>query len=160
MKLKPLEEFICDFCGEIIRTPAEGWLEWLVDPVSQKSYGFRIVHHATSSPRKLGGCYQYSHREDVRDLQLNDFTGREGLARLLSFLDEGPYHSPEYHGPEVRDLREFTEILRRLEIPYYEEARIWWDKAMGDGYFGDANPATMYHPETLKGLVNRYATKE
>jgi hypothetical protein len=57
MKLKPLEEFLCDSCGEVIRTLAEGWLEWLEDPASLKDYDFRIVHHSLSSPRGPGGCY-------------------------------------------------------------------------------------------------------
>jgi hypothetical protein len=28
--LKPLEQFICDKCSNVIEKPEEGWIEWLL----------------------------------------------------------------------------------------------------------------------------------
>jgi hypothetical protein len=47
MRLTPLAEWACDECGDIIRDPAHGWLEWVYDT---RPHAFRIVHHAPHSP--------------------------------------------------------------------------------------------------------------
>jgi len=31
MRLRPLKQFICDCCNEIIEQPEQGYLEWLAD---------------------------------------------------------------------------------------------------------------------------------
>ena len=61
IRLKPLQQWLCDECGEVIEEPAHGYLEWLQDD-SHKAYGFRIVHHAPRSPRRPSGgdCYRYT----------------------------------------------------------------------------------------------------
>jgi hypothetical protein len=91
-----------------------------------------------------------------KDLPLNSVTGPSGLARLLSFFDVGPYHDPDYSGPRVADIREFTEIIRRLMLPYYEEARMYWERAIADGFFGSPNEVYLYVPNTCQSLVEKY----
>lgn len=54
MDMKPLEQFLCDECGQPIEKPEQGWLEWLV--IDEQKQGFRIVHHKSYSPRS-SGCY-------------------------------------------------------------------------------------------------------
>jgi hypothetical protein len=157
MKLKPLEQFICGTCGEIIQTPSEGYVLWLRNE-SDKSYGFKIVHHSVFSPRKQNGnedCYTYSATNPT--LSLSQFVGDQGIVQITSFLDTGPYHQENYKGPEVSDLREFTELIRRVQIPYYEEARFYWDEAQKDGFFDSMNQVLLYLPETLKKLIDKYA---
>jgi hypothetical protein len=58
MKLKPLEQFICDECGGLIKKVEDGWLEW-INPPNKPVHGFRIVHNAASSPGvvQAGNCY-------------------------------------------------------------------------------------------------------
>jgi len=69
----------------------------------------------------------------------------------------GPYLDPDGENvPRVSDLREFTELARRLFLPYYEEARLYWPLAVEDGYFLGVNEVSMYLPDTLKSLVSRY----
>ena len=158
--LKPLEQFVCDQCGQIIESPEKGWVEWLRNPTERKAYGFRIVHHATSSPLRVEGqrdknCYNYT-RYDVRmDLPLDSFID-ELMPQLLVFLDVGPYHEPEYLGIQVKDMREFVEFVRRLTLPYYEEARLYWRKAKNDGYFWDYSPVFIYRSDALKKLIETY----
>jgi hypothetical protein len=78
------------------------------------------------------------------------------MVHLLSFLDVGEYHDPDYNGPRVADMREFVEFTRRLTNPYYEEARTYWSQANADEVFADANEIWIYLPRTLKEIVRRY----
>ena len=68
-----------------------------------------------------GDCY-YDSEAGMGD-PLSEFVGVHGLLVLSSWIDVGKWHNPNYDGPHVRDLREWTSLFRRLRIPYYEEAR-------------------------------------
>lgn len=95
MRLKPLQQWFCDTCGEVIEEAAHGWFEWLRDE-DDKAYAFRICHHASHSPvRSAGGneprgpsCYKYD-RMRRADLPLEDMIGSKGMARMLAMLDVG-----------------------------------------------------------------------
>jgi hypothetical protein len=151
--LKPLQQWICDSCGEIIKEPEHGYVEWMEERL--KKHGFRIVHHATKSPRKgHNGCY-YSDSERGGDLPVSYLIGLHGLVELTSWIDPGEYHEPTYNGPEVIDLREWTTLFRRLHIPYYEEARLCteeFQEVRADG----ANELYLYLPETLERIVRKH----
>lgn len=113
-------------------------------------HGFRIVHHAPHSPRRVkGGDRYYSNAERGGDLALTDLIGVHGLVVLTSWIDVGEWHDAENTGPDVRDLREWTSLFRRLHVPYYEEARLC-DEEMREG---DANQVYLYLPETLKDVI-------
>lgn len=75
---------------------------------------------------------------------------------VLSMIDPGVYHSPTYRGPEVSDIREWVEIFRRLFVPYYEEARLYWQQALAENYFDSFNEVYIYQPETLRRLIERF----
>lgn len=153
--LKPLSQFVCDTCRQLIEKPEDGWFEWL-EGDDGKAHSFRIVHNGPSSPRKERGCNYRHDTADLMDGDLTDFIG-PNVAALYRFLDAGPYHDPKAkYLSAVRDLREYTEILRRLTLPYYEEARLSWSAAKNDGYFDGANEVWLYMPDTLKTLINRY----
>lgn len=158
MGMQPLEQWICDRCDVLIANVDDGWLEWISDSQNRKSHSFKIVHHISASPRRPNrDCYHYSGRRDRADNHLIHFVGPAGLANLLSFIDMGPYLDPDGENvPRVSDLREFTELARRLFLPYYEEARLYWPLAVEDGYFLGVNEVSMYLPDTLKSLVSRY----
>ena len=110
------------------------------------------------SPRNpSGNCYHHTKNLRRQDTHLQDFIGQNGMLRLLSFLDLGPYHDPEgQHISRVSDMREFTELMRRLTIPYYEEARRYWSKAEENNYFDGMNEVGIYMPDTLKGIIEQY----
>jgi len=154
--LKPLEQFYCDTCGQIIQTPKEGWFEWIStnDETTGQSIDkeFRICHH--KSKCQIHGT---SRRRGCSDVQLTDFLGEIGIINLLCMIDPGPYHSPVFKGPSVKDFREFAEVARRLTIPYYEEARQWWTEATNDGYFSDSNEIYIYLPRSLKLMIEHYS---
>jgi hypothetical protein len=163
MRLEPLRQWICDECHELIEHPDHGHLEWIVDS-RERASGFRIVHHERRSPRAIElesratsmDCYRYARHPRRHDLDLTQFLGPDGLVEMLAFLDPGPYHVPKFDGPRVRDVREFVEVFRRLHVPYYEEARLYWERARHDGFFVDMNEVLIFLPFTLKSLVEKY----
>ena len=147
MKLKPLEQWICDSCGEVINSPSEGYVQWQRnDNLYIEDY--KIVHHKKYSPNKKG-CYIYDY-----DDSLEDFVGDKGIINSLSLLDAGPNFIPNYT-PQT-DIRKWTEFFRRLHIPYYEEARLYWGRAKAEGYFADSNEIRIYQPDFLKELIENY----
>ncbi|MDH5468489.1 MAG: hypothetical protein OEY25_13820, partial [Candidatus Aminicenantes bacterium] len=45
--LEPLKQWICDSCGQVIKTPEDGYVEWLVESEETSfsfQYGFKIIH--------------------------------------------------------------------------------------------------------------------
>jgi hypothetical protein len=130
-----------------------------MDDENRKAYGFYIFHNRLQP--SLGTCSHYRGRKLVqKDLPLAEVTGPLGLARLLSFFDVGPYHDPEFSGPRVADIRAFTDIIRRLMLPHYEEARLYWDRALAEGFFGSPSEVYMYLPKTCQALVEEYSERE
>lgn len=162
--LIPLKQFICDTCGNIIQKPEDGWVEWIHSHDESKGkfydHSFRIVHHKSASPKKESshcGCYQHTNMDRRSDDHLHHFIDDEfKMANILSFLDVGPYHCNTFSGTGINDIREYVEFVRRLTIPYYEEARIYWQEALEDGYFEDANEIWIYGTKTLKQLIEKY----
>lgn len=155
--LKPLKQFICDTCGQVIEKPEDGWFEWIQVDHTQPRHSFRIVHHKSASPRKHleEGCYQHGNARGRSDDHLHNILEHE-LIHLLYFLDVGPHHDPDAKDPGVQNMREFLEIFRRLTIPYYEEARQYASIAKKDGYFEQANELMVYTEDFLRGLIEKY----
>jgi len=156
--LKALQEWICDTCGDLIKQPEHGYVEWLCSTRPKyEVYGFRIGHHAPRSPRHPhGDCYKCTDNDGRLDASLSEFVGRDGLILLLLKVDPGPYHMPDYKSPPVRDLREWAELVRRLQFPHYEEARRYWKAAKDDGFFDGANEMLVYSAGMLKAIIKQY----
>lgn len=159
MALEPLEQWICDRCGGIINSPEEGWVEWTRDEDCIKGE-FKIVHNASASPRGKASdyCYHHMHASRRSDINLTEFLGDQGIICLLSMLDTGPFHTKNYVRPEVKDFREFVDLFRRLHVPYYEEARQYWEQAMQDGLLNTLNEISVYSPNTLREVIAHYSS--
>lgn len=145
--MQPLAEFVCDTCSELIASPDDGWLEWFRDSHGAAT-GFRIVHHLKASPlaaESAAGCY-YDRERRASDMHLRHCLGADGLVHLLAVLESA-----------LADPAEVIEIIRRLQIPHYEEARLYWDRAEEDLYFEGSNEVWPYTQEALTGLIARYA---
>jgi len=158
--MEPLKQFICDECGEIIERPEEGFVEWIRDEVDgrQQACGFRIVHHYKYSPlkgKKKDACYKYGDHDGRSDDHLNHILDMKNQF-ILSFLDLGYFHSTEGNSCLITDFKEFADFARRLTIPYYEQARLSFDKAMSDGD-SDCNPYLIFREDTLKRMIEKHA---
>ena len=152
--MEPLKQFICDKCGEIIEKPEDGYVIWREDTNRQLS-NILIVHHNYRDDYGIAHDCDNNHTMYPLSLPLVSFLGSDGLVNILSMVDPGPNFIPEYRDL-IGNKREFMEFVRRVQIPYYEEARIYWDKAQSEGFFVDANEDWTYLPDTLKELIARY----
>ena len=68
--------------------------------------------------------------------------GIDGLAFLLSKFDR-----------ILDDFKELVEIIRRLHIPHYEEARLYIDRAYKDGLIDSMD----HDQNNLQIIINEYA---
>lgn len=147
MKLFPLSQWKCDACGEIIDRPEMGWVEWLAGPTrGTKAHAFRVVHNSSR-------C-QYPSTGRVHDIHLVHLLGPDGLATLLALLAPGGHTGNREEG--VASLDEWGELVRRLHVPHYEEARQYWADAEADGFFAGPAKHAPYSQATLLGILSRY----
>lgn len=155
--LKPLEQFICDECGEVIEDPKDGFVEWVYD--GKAAYGFRIVHVRSVSPYKnVTGCFKYTDYKGRSDVPLSDYL-RTKHQKLYSLLDIGDILDPDgLFKIRIADFREYVDFARRITIPYYEEARLYLNQAIGDGFLDPGgNEVRLYMEDVLKSVVEEYS---
>lgn len=150
--MEPLQQWVCDVCGEVIEKPEDGYVVWSRD-IDGKLDRIRIVHKNRIVGDERVGCDR--DRSFLLSMALPSFLGAKGIVMLLSLVDPGPNFTREYED-RIANKRLFLEIVRRLQIPYYEEARLYWNKAMADGFFDGANELWAYDPENLQALVEKY----
>jgi len=131
----------CDSCGEKIVNVEHGWVEWLVRKEGEKRVGggLRLVHHCSAHDPLSGRCQykeveQFSKdRATLLDLPLKNFVGADGLMELLSMLASGEIAKEEV-----------LEMIKRLHVPGYEQARHHFDEAISNGVF-EPNTAPGYY---------------
>jgi len=148
-KMKPLQEWSCDTCCKPVST-SDGAIEWL-SPSGKGPHSFRIVHNSNR-------CYHHTDAPDRADISLREFVGPEGLQNFLAMLAVGPILDPDDKGEPTPDMPSFVDTVRRLQIPYYEEARRYFSDAIDDGYFSDQNQVSIFLPRTCQDIIKRYET--
>ena len=124
----------CDSCGSLITGTEDGWLEWLATGERGKTRlkGVRLVHTRAASPKKRqkSGCQYDAAREFhdrrclVEGLSLARFVGPDGLMLLLSFV-----------ASEEAPRNKVLELIKRVQIPGYEEAIPYFQQAITRGLF-------------------------
>lgn len=141
--LRPLEQFRCDSCNGIINDARDGWLEWYRINQSGRTRGFQIVH-------RTGNCAYDTGRmpvlgKDVTRVPLDAVVGPGSLGYLLKRLDLMLASAAS----KPADARLLVEVIRRLELPYYEEARLFWGIALR----ASVHDGTDYSADVLRGIV-------
>ena len=149
MVLKPLKQWICDSCGQTIKKPEDGWFEWYSNETTAREEGFRIVHHQKSC--MYADTSLRKQNKFVADLNLTDVIGSDGLANSLFRIELA-----EKGKLGKINLLEYVEILRRLHIPYWEEARLYWDDALKAG----EHDGCEFSENTLIEIIENYGSKE
>lgn len=152
--MEPLKQWVCDVCGKVIESPDDGYVVW-GENAEGKIDKIRILHRNTSIGDCAVGCDHDRYRYPM-SLPLESFLGDEGMVRFLSMIDPGPDFCENYK-ERIADKRLLLETFRRLQLPYYEEARLYWPKATADGYFDGASEIWRYLPQTLKSLIEKYS---
>ncbi len=151
--MEPLKQFICDNCGELIEKPEDGYVIWNRND-DDKLHEIHIVHkNKRDENGRVHGCDNHT-RYALSD-SLTSFLGTHGLIELLSLIDPGKNFISNYQ-ERILDMREFIEFFRRVQLPYYEEARRYWNNAKEDGYLYGANEIIVYKEEFLKELIEKY----
>jgi hypothetical protein len=149
LNMAPLNEWLCDSCGEIIPGPDRGYLEWYKKINSEEEAGFIIVHQPSQScqydDKKL-----YREGKIERSLPLTSVVGPNGLVDLMFMFQD----------KRLEDKEELTEIIRRLHIPYYEQARQYWRNAKEDEMFVGMHPTRMFHQDIILEIIDKYERGE
>jgi len=88
-------------------------------------------------------------------------TGDTGIAYLFHFIDSHGVKVVDIHshGVKVVDIQEFGELMRRLVIPYYEEAREYFGCALEDSYCHDHTDLTKSSPNDFRKIIDKYTTQ-
>ncbi len=150
MKLKPLKQWICDSCGGIIKKREDGWWEFIHDTKSNLIYGFHIVHYGNH-----GDCYYdeqalSKENKSVGSMNLDHMLTSGGHGHMLHWLEL----SQQVQGKiEDRfDMQDYINIMRRLYLPYWEEARSYWERGFKDGF----HDACGFSEKDLINIINEY----
>lgn len=162
--LQPLKQFICDECGGVISKPEDGYVEWISKFDDEKgefiSSGFRIVHHFTKSPLKNNnseGCYKYGNKKNRSDSHL-DYFMEDVNNTLASFLDTGFINNPSRENRNsIVDFPEFVDFSRRLTVPYYDEARKYFNDIYNDADHCGFSSESIFREEKLKSIIEQFS---
>lgn len=127
--LKPLEQWQCDECGELIESRRDGTVEYRFgahpDP--------RIVHNGNV---EFGRCQRQPANADIL---LEDLEGARGAFQMIKALSKSP---------------SWAEVARRVLVPYYEEARHYLEQYARE--IGDSVHLEKVTEAELKAIVNRF----
>lgn len=132
------KQWFCDVCGQTIETAEQGYVIWKNED-DTPMHSWKIIHQ--------GKCDLRDHDSSAA---LVDFLGVEGLNVALSYLDPGPLRAGE-RGPRssIPKLKEFVDFIRRVQIPYYDLARVRFNNPSVVEDFG-GKEITAYMPDTCK----------
>lgn len=155
--LKPLEQWICDDCGELIESHDKGIVVWQQDFQTEVylHWGYRVIHKRGQPNQE--GCDGPAYR-GWPWLDIGNLTGIEGLTRILAMQTLGPLkeklEGPCKIGP--KHSGELVDLIRRMQTPYYEEARTRFNNRDLMDWFSDNNEVAPYLPETLQQMIKDY----
>lgn len=145
-ELDPLKEFYCDTCGKVMRAE-EAWLLWKRNAENIISQ-FRIVHLS-----KENNCFHS--RDSAPSIPVSDLTGENGLAITTSILTLGYLIYPDHkYSVPLESIAEFVDVIRRLHVPHYEEARKKFDSS---NPAVEPNGAAEYLQDNLKKICESKA---
>ena len=140
----------CDTCGQPINSIEDGWVEWISrrDGEKTRCHSLRVVHAHSASPRANRCQHDEDHwfkdRESiVSDLPLEEFLGADGLMHCLQFLSDHDFVDDE----------EVIELIKRLQISGYEQARKHFDEAIARGEFEPNTKPGFYRQSDIKATL-------
>ncbi|KML07133.1 hypothetical protein [Rossellomorea marisflavi] len=149
LELDVKSQWYCDFCGEVIDSAKDGMLEWdsfvLEEGREFTAENFRIVHH-----RAVKDCRPPHADKNLSDGHLHWYTGPHGLSDLLDIETRHRLDTIKFHN-----------IIRRLHVDYYEEARTYLPQAREDGY-NEIDPYDLgdISEHYLKWLIKKYGKRQ
>lgn len=156
---EPLRSWICDTCGEPITDPTRALVVWRSDGDSYTYSDFMIVHKTFRREANPRHCDPGAKSGYIMNLDLDHFFGVNGLTMLLSWLSIGPLKDGGGSRIASSDLDAFVDLVRRVQVPNYEQARPRFREEDTRYWLDDANEYYPYLPEVLdrvaKGTLGR-----
>lgn len=142
---QPLTKWICDLCGKQIIDTLSGVVAWRTNPQLQY-HAFKILHK--------GACLAGSGSDQFREL--GAFPGIDGLSYVLGWLSQGPIARNQGRDMycNVADLDEYADLLRRLYIPHYEQARPYFNDQRVLQYHAQSDEYSPYTVEQFMRLLD------
>jgi hypothetical protein len=151
--LRPLKQWICDSCGEKIYSGNSGLIKWMKSSPKENIVGvqeprfreFQIVHNS----EKCIGIYNKNVDASVVSIHTMKHLGSTDIVGYLMLcLEENQCFEPQ----------EVIEIIKRLQIPYYEEGRRYLDVAKKDGFLPKEQDF-QYSKRYLQNIVVKFKSK-
>lgn len=140
MTIKPLQTWTCDVCKKTIEKAADGYVVW--NDGADGICDLQVIHQ--------GRCDDDSR---INSAALADFLGTDGLARITALMTYGPLKDNEPH--KIKNISELIDFMRRMQLPYYEEARQQlFSRDLKNEYY-DSNEILPYLQRELKGIAER-----
>jgi hypothetical protein len=146
MSTKPLTRWSCDVCGDPVTADEnDGYVVWR--HIDGQEGDFRIIHKIKCDDDRY-----------TSSLPLSNFLGSRGLATLTAFLSPGAFIAATYPkeklnrmGFAIHDQHEFVDFFRRVQLPYYEEARseLWNPSEDTRELWADSGEVSPYLEESL-----------
>lgn len=135
----PLTSWTCDVCHKLIEKPEDGYVVWTDDQLGARD--FTVIHQNV--------CDDHSKHLSQA---LGDFLGVDGLAKLTGMMTYGPFKNNE--SAKIYSLSEFTDFMRRMQLPHYEEARRNFHLREAKDDYSDANEYLPYLQSQLQKIAN------
>lgn len=146
----PLTVWKCDTCGDDITKPGTALVTYRRDD-DNRAYDFRLVHKNIDGHR----CDPDNAHGFEASIELHSLLGADGLTDLLSLLSAGPLKSTPGE-VRVADLDGYVDLVRRVQIPWYEEARPYWGTEYTGELVAGANATYPYMPDVLERIANQH----
>ncbi len=136
--------WICDVCHKLIDNLDRGYVIWK-SQTGGRDHDFKIIHQSD--------CDLPDHDSSMA---LRDCLGQDGLNMLLMFLSPGAVLKQFEKKPRlsVPNLDEWVDLVRRVQIPYYDLARPLFKHPQFIADFCQSGEWTTYRPKTLKEALS------
>jgi hypothetical protein len=143
---EPLTRWYCDVCGQVIEDANDGYVIWRSDE-DGREFDFKIIHRSQCDNFILPSS-----------LPLGSFLGIDGISTLLSFLSLGTIRKNANQESlcKVKDNDEFVDFFRRVQTPYYEEARKRFNNYDLLQDLADDSEVQPYLTDKLHDIINKY----
>lgn len=115
------------------------------------AHDFLIVHKDIDKPN----CDPGAKSGWVSSIELAYYLGPDGFAALMAMLSAGPILEPKGGRSRVKDYDQFVDVVRRLQVPWYEEARQHFRSPEVTEQFRGGSEITPYLPDMLELIATR-----